>query len=44
VAQDYKKIYGSDPENPGVVSVSIDSNDTNSASESFMGAIVFRRQ
>jgi hypothetical protein len=44
VAQDYKKIYGADPENPGVVSVSIDSNDTGSYSESFVGAIAFRRQ
>ena len=44
VAQDYKKIYGDNPENPGVVSISIDSNDTGSYSESFVGAISFRRQ
>ena len=43
VAQDYKKVYGADPENPGVVSISIDSNDTGSYSESFMGPIAFRR-
>jgi hypothetical protein len=43
VAQDYKKIYGDNPDNPGVVSISIDSNDTNSYSESFMGAISFKR-
>ena len=44
VAQDYRKIYGDVPENPGAVSVSIDSNDTGTYSESFVGAIVFRRQ
>jgi hypothetical protein len=44
VAQDFKKIYGEDAENPGIVSVSIDSNDTGTYSESFMGAIAFRRQ
>ena len=44
VAQDFKKIYGEDPENPGIVSISIDSNDTGTFSESFMGAIAFRRQ
>jgi hypothetical protein len=44
VAQDYKKVFGEDPENPGAVSVSIDSNDTSTVAESFMGAIAFRRQ
>ena len=44
VAQDFKKIYGEDPENPGIVSISIDANDTGTFSESFMGAITFRRQ
>ena len=44
VAQDYKKVFGEDPENPGAVSVSIDSNDTSTFAESFMGAIAFRRQ
>ena len=44
VAQDFKKIHGEDAENPGVVSISIDSNDTGGSSESFMGAIAFRRQ
>jgi hypothetical protein len=44
VAQDFKKVYGEDAENPGVVSVSIDSNDTSSVSESFVGPIAFRRQ
>ena len=43
VRDDFKKIYGDEPDDPDAVSVSIDSNDTNSFSESFMGAIVFKR-
>jgi hypothetical protein len=43
VREDYKKIYGADPDNPGAVSISIDSNDTNSYSESFVGAIFFKK-
>ena len=42
VREDFKKIYGADPDNPGAVSISIDSNDTNSYAESFVGAIVFK--
>ena len=44
VVEDFTKIYGEAPENPGGVSISIDSNDTNSTSESLMGAIAFRRK
>lgn len=44
VRDDFKKIYGEEAENPGVVSISIDSNDTNSYAESFVGPIGFRRQ
>src|SRR3989441_2269172 len=36
VREDFKKIYGDEPDNPGAVSISIDSNDTNSYSESFV--------
>ena len=43
VREDFKKIYGADPDNPGAVSISIDSNDTNSVSESFVGTIFFKR-
>jgi hypothetical protein len=43
VVEDFTKIYGEAPENPAGVSISIDSNDTNSTSESFIGAIAFRR-
>jgi hypothetical protein len=44
VREDYKKIYGEEPDSPGVISVAIDSNDTRSTAESFMGSIVFKRQ
>lgn len=43
VAEDFRKIYGEDAESPGAVSISIDSNDTNSVAESFMGAILFKK-
>lgn len=43
VVEDYRKIYGEEPENPGAVSIAIDSDDTNSTAESFFGAIVFRK-
>jgi hypothetical protein len=44
VVEDFRKIYGEAPDNPGGVSISIDSNDTNSVSESFVGPIGFTRQ
>jgi hypothetical protein len=43
VAEDYRKIYGEAPDNPGGVSLAIDSNDTRSSAESFLGPILFRR-
>ena len=43
VREDFKKIYGEEPENPGAISIAIDSNDTKSSAESFMGTIVFRK-
>lgn len=43
VAQDFKRIYGEEPEGPGVVSISIDSNDTRSTSEAFVGGILFKK-
>jgi DUF3047 family protein len=42
VAEDFRRIYGEDPPNPGAISLSIDSNDTRSSAESFIGAIIFR--
>jgi hypothetical protein len=43
VAEDFRKIYKDDVEAPGGVSVAIDSNDTQSTSEAYVGAIFFRR-
>jgi DUF3047 family protein len=43
VAEDFKRIYGEEPEAPAAISVAIDSNDTRSTAESFMGTILFRR-
>lgn len=43
VAEDYRKIYGEEPDSPEALSLAIDSNDTNSAAESVVGAILFRR-
>ena len=39
---DFKQIYGEEPDNPAAISLSIDSNDTHSTSESYFGPIVFR--
>jgi hypothetical protein len=44
VREDFKKIYDEEADNPGAVSISLDSNDTHSFSESFVGPIAFRRQ
>lgn len=44
VYEDYKRIYGEEPGEPvGAVSVAIDSNDTRSTAESFVGEIRFRK-
>jgi hypothetical protein len=43
VAEDYRKIYGAAPDNPGVISLAIDSDDTSSAAESFFGPILFKK-
>ena len=40
VRDDFKKIYGEDPEPPGAVSISIDSNDTKSYAESMASEIM----
>ena len=44
VVADFKKIYGEEPENPEAISIAIDSDDTNSAAESFFGPIAFKRR
>jgi hypothetical protein len=44
VYDDFKRIYGEAPTDPaGAVSVAIDSNDTRSSAESYIGAISFRK-
>ena len=43
VAEDFKKIYGAEPESPGAVSISIDSDDTKSSAEAFVGSVLFRQ-
>jgi Protein of unknown function (DUF3047) len=42
VVEDYQKIYGAQPDNPGFISIAIDSDDTVSSAESVFGTIRFR--
>jgi len=44
VAEDFRKIYGEAPDDPGLVSISIDSNDTHAVAEAYIGAIAFTRR
>lgn len=43
LVDDYKKIYGGQPDGPGYISVAIDSDDTVSSAESFFGTILFKK-
>ena len=43
VCEDYKRVYNEDCEPASAVSVAIDSNDTSSTAEAFIGAIFFKR-
>jgi len=43
VVEDFKKVYDDDADGPGAVSIAIDSNDTNSTAESFVGPIFFKK-
>ena len=43
LVEDFRKIYGEEPGDLEALSVAIDSNDTGSTAESFMGTILFRR-
>jgi hypothetical protein len=43
VVEDFRKIYDEAPDKPTAVSLSIDSDDTRSSAESFIGPIVFTR-
>ena len=42
VAEDYTKIFGEPPDNPRIITISIDSNDTHSMAEFLIGPIAFR--
>jgi hypothetical protein len=41
VVEDYRKIYGERPENPKVIALSIDTNDTHSRAEALIDSIAF---
>src|SRR5678815_563411 len=41
VAEDYTKIFGESPDNPRIITISIDSNDTRSLAEFSIGRIAF---
>jgi hypothetical protein len=43
VLADYRRIYGEEPDPVRAVAVSIDTNDTQSPAEAYIGPIVFRR-
>jgi hypothetical protein len=41
VYEDYRRAFGEDPEDPRAVAISIDTNDTHSTAEAFVGRIAF---
>lgn len=43
VVEDFRKIYGEAPDEPAAVSMGVDSNDTHSTAESYVGEILFTR-
>jgi hypothetical protein len=43
VREDYRRIFGEEPEDPGAVSFGIDSNEVKGTAESYMGPILFRK-
>jgi hypothetical protein len=43
VLEDFKKIYGEEPDDPAIVSFGIDSDDVKGTAESFMGTILFKK-
>jgi hypothetical protein len=42
VREDYRMVYGEEPDNPPLIALSVDTNDTRSSSEAFIGPIRFR--
>jgi hypothetical protein len=43
VREDFRRIFGEEPDDPGAVSIGIDSDDVKGTAESYMGRIVFRK-
>jgi hypothetical protein len=43
VREDFKRIYGEEPDDPGGVSFGIDSDDVKGTAESYLGRILFRK-
>jgi hypothetical protein len=43
VREDFKRIYGEEPEDPGGISIGIDSDDVKGTAESFVGRIQFKK-
>jgi hypothetical protein len=41
VYEDYRKVFGEDPEDPRAIALSIDTNDTRSVAEALIGRITF---
>ena len=41
VVEDYRKIHGERPDNPKVIAISIDTNDTHSTAAALIGTIAF---
>ena len=44
VVEDYRRVYGERPENPRVLAISIDTNDTHGAAAGLIGAVAFRER
>ncbi len=42
VAEDFRKIYGEEPDNPGAITIAIDSDDVKGSAEAYFGAITFK--
>jgi hypothetical protein len=43
IREDFKRIYGEEPDDPGGVSFGIDSDDVKGTAESYLGRILFRK-
>jgi hypothetical protein len=43
VREDFRRIYGEEPDDPGGLSIGIDSDDVKGTAESFFGPVVFRK-